>query len=200
MRFSSPVVALCLACAAAPAAAQERLSSWFVGVTGALASFRGGAAEVNLGLAAQPSQAIGGALSVGRRFGAWEVGVEAGFTTTHVEVVTDGASLENRSEGLDRLRFALLAGYRLARIGSASIHARVGPVLDYWSVDGEDGRTVLGSEGRLVVSTRLGPVDVENAFGLGRTESPFESGDLPPGYVRRGLTVWSLATGLRIGL
>jgi len=137
---------------------------------------------------------------VNRAFGAWEVGLAAGYASGNLRARTDDVVLDDRSGGVIRYRLGLTLGRRLVTFAPASVHAIIGPVLDRWDTADLGSRTVPGA--RLGASLRfaLGRVSIENALLFAVGGSPFEQRDLPSGVILRPLTTWSVGAGLRYGL
>jgi len=95
---------------------------------------------------------------------------------------------------------ALDFSWRIAQTGTgAGVRAHAGPVLDLWTVSGEDGpRARWGALAALTVEFPLGRRFAGSVRAGGAlTPSVFEPGELPPEFVRRAMRRGSVSLGIR---
>ena len=135
-------------------------------------------------------------LSIGRKHGAWNLDLEAGWAGGHVEAGNDALSIQDRTSDVSRYRLAIGFARRLASAGSGAIAVALAPTLDLWAVDG-DNRVRAGAEGRLVLRVPLGAVELENRIGIGLSGNPIEATDIGEVSDRRGLRTVLVGVGLR---
>lgn len=135
-------------------------------------------------------------LSAARRYGAWDLALEAGWAGGHIEAGNDAVSIQDRTTDVSRYRLAMAVGRGIASVGSGEIGVGLAPTLDLWTVDGET-RVRAGAEGRLVLRVPLGRAELENRIGIGLSGSPVEAGDIGAVSDLRKLRTLSVGFGLR---
>jgi hypothetical protein len=92
--------------------------------------------------------------------------------------------------------------YRVASVGSANeLRVRAGPLFEVWSMVDEKSRTRIGIQGAASLGIPLGSrfAGVLSA-GVALIPSPFEDGELLPGYDLRALWRRRFAVGLQYRL
>jgi hypothetical protein len=196
-----PLVLLSLLAAAPPIAAQMPAddSGWHLG--GGVEALRFGhvaVSDVAPGVAAEvrPSGRPAAHLSVGRKYGAWGVDLEAGWAGGHIEAGNDALSIQDRTSDVSRYRLAVGIARRVAAAGTGFLSIALAPTLDLWAVDG-DSRVRAGAEGRLVLVVPLGAVELENRIGVGFSGNPIEATDIGEVSDLRGLRTILVGFGLR---
>ena len=196
-----PSVLLSLLAAAPPITAQMPAdhTGWYLG--GGVEAVRFGHVAVGAaapGVAAEvrPSGRPSVHLTVGRKYGAWSLDLEAGWAGGHIEAGNDAISIQDRTSDVSRYRLAIGIARRVAAAGSGAIAIALAPALDLWAVDGES-RVRAGAEGRLVLRVPLGSVELENRIGVGLSGNPIEGRDLGEVSDLRGLRTVLVGVGLR---
>lgn len=148
-----------------------------------------------------PASRTGFHAGLSRRSGAWEIGVEAGYSSGPLRARTDALILDDRTGDVTRYRLGAVLGRRLVALGPAALLLVAGVGLDHWEADGIGGRSTLAGRGGLALQVPLGgAVELENRILLGIGPSPFRKEDIPPTAHRQSLRTLSLGAGLRIGL
>jgi hypothetical protein len=196
-----PVVLVSFLAAAPPIAAQMPADDtrWHLG--GGVEAVRFGhvaVSEAAPGVAAEvrPSSRPAVHLSVGRKYGAWGLDLEAGWAGGHIEAGNDALSIQDRTSDVTRYRLAIGIARRIAASGSGVLAIALAPTLDLWAVDG-DSRVRAGAEARLVLHVPLGAVELENRIGVGLSGNPIEATDIGEVSDLRGLRTVFLGLGLR---
>ena len=92
--------------------------------------------------------------------------------------------------------------YRIASVGSSNqALLRVGPLFEVWSIIDEKSRTRVGVQGAASLGIPLGGSFAGLlSAGAALIPSPFEDGELLPGYDLRALWRRRFAVGLQYGL
>jgi hypothetical protein len=200
MRLHSSLL-LSLLAAAPPIAAQmpADITGWHLG--GGVEAVRFGhvaVSEAAPGVAAEvrPSGRSAFNLSVGRRYGAWGLDLEAGWAVGHIEAGNDALVIQDRTSDVSRYRLAIGITRQVTSAGRGVIAVALAPTLDLWAVDGES-RVRAGAEGRLVVRVPLAAVELENRIGLGFSGNPIEATDIGAVSDLRGLRTVLVGVGLR---
>jgi hypothetical protein len=135
-------------------------------------------------------------LSVGRKYGAWGLELEAGWAGGHIEAGNDAVSLQDRTSDVSRYRVTIGIARRVAAAGSGALAVALAPTLDLWVVNG-DSRVRAGAEGRLMLRVPLGAVELENRIGVGFSGNPIEAADIGEVSDLRGLRTVLVGVGLR---
>lgn len=175
--------------------AADAVTMWFGGVsvdtsaTGENLSFR-------------PYRPTGVGLRVERRFARAGVGLQLHYAEPALGLVGDDAVVA-ANDFLALYEAALEASWRIARTASGvDLRAHAGPVLDLWSVSGDDGlRVRWGALAAASVEFALGRRFAGAVRASGAlTPSVFEPGELPPEFVRRAMRRGSVSLGIRYQL
>lgn len=91
--------------------------------------------------------------------------------------------------------------YRLARVAANELTLQAGPLLEVWSVEGEEYQTRLGLQAGLSLKVPLGARLTGSLTGAAAlTASPFTKTQLDQGFERRPLWRRRLAGGLEFRL
>jgi hypothetical protein len=195
-----PSLLLSLLAAASPTAAQTPAddTGWRLG--GGVEAVRFGhvaVSEAAPGVAAEvrPSGRPAFHLSVGRKYGAWGLDLEAGWAGGHIEAGNDALSIQDRTSDISRYRLAIGIGRQVATTGTGVIAIALAPTLDLWAVDGES-RVRAGAEARLVLRVPLGAFELENRIGVGFSGNPIEVTDIGEVSDLRGLRTVLVGIGL----
>ncbi|TFG47838.1 MAG: hypothetical protein E4H38_07465 [Gemmatimonadales bacterium] len=207
MRANRLLVLLCVllpALAPGRSTAQQRPRPWELHVSLGRDAFGGASLDSvtvpSVPVEVTPAPHLAFEAGASRAFGAWEVGVSAGYASGNLRARTDRVVLDDRSGGVVRYRLGLILARRIVSVAPASVHALVGPVLDRWETADLGGRTVAGARMGASLRFALGRVSVENALLFAVGGSPFDQRALPAGVILRPLTTWSVGVGLRYGL
>lgn len=201
-----PILPLLLTtlCLPAALAAQSRLARWALTLHLSRESFGGASSDTTSvpGTRVQvyPSSRLSTEIGVGRRFGAWDLWLGAGYAGGDLRARTDLLLLDDRTTAVRRYRGSVLIGRDLARLGGASLRLVGGPVLDHWSTTGLGDHTTIGARGGAVLRVPLGGLEFENRVLFGIGQSPFDRSMLPAEAVVESLRTWSIGAGLRLGL
>lgn len=184
--------------------AQEHGGRWALVLSFARESFRGASSDTSsipgTTVEVYPSSRLSTELGLGRRLGAWDLTVSAGYASGDLRATTDLLAVDDRTTSVTRYRGALLLSRRVARFREASLLLLGGPVVDHWTTTGLGDRTTVGGRAGVALRVPLGRVELENRalFGLG--SSPFNRRDLPPEAKIESLRSWSLGVALRLRL
>jgi hypothetical protein len=94
------------------------------------------------------------------------------------------------------------AAYRIASFGPGNqVRIHAGPLLEIWSIIDEGSRTRVGVQGALSIDVPLGGRFGGSVLaGAALVPSPFETGELDPGYELRALWRRRFAVGLQYRL
>ena len=184
--------------------AQQQVGGWALMLSFARESFRGASSDTSsipgTTVEVYPSSRVSTEVGLGRRFGAWDVTLSAGYASGDLRAKTDALVLDDRTTPVKRYRGALLLSRRLTGFREASLLLIGGPVVDHWTTSGLGDRTTLGGRAGLALRVPLGGLELENRalFGLG--SSPFNRRDLPPEAKIESLRTWSLGVALHLKL
>jgi hypothetical protein len=128
----------------------------------------------------------------------WEI--HAGIETLDAALAVQDAALAvlAREASVSRLRWRVLAGRSVARLGEASVRASAGPALDIWSPSGSAARARVAAVARMGLRLDAGAVSLENSVAVSVSGSPLTAGELPDGY--RGNVLRALEVGLEARL
>jgi hypothetical protein len=127
-------------------------------------------------------------LSVGRKYGAWGLELEAGWAGGHIEAGNDAVSLQDRTSDVSRYRVTIGIARRVAAAGSGALAVALAPTLDLWVVNGDS---------RVMLRVPLGAVELENRIGVGFSGNPIEAADIGEVSDLRGLRTVLVGVGLR---
>jgi hypothetical protein len=186
---------------APPLAAQTRQASWSLAASAALAGFRGAAMDTTAGnVAVRPSQGIAFGVGLARRWSTWGVSLEISHLPVHVEAVSPEVVVQDRAEDFDRTRLAAMVTRRVARPGAGALELRLGPTVDGWSLGGKEVRGAIGGQAQLAIDFPVGPVKLEQVFGVGWSSSPFRTAELPENYRRSALRTMTVGIGVQFVL
>lgn len=128
------------------------------------------------------------------------LGVAVSYASAALSLDTDGPTLFVRGS-MTQVRLTPEIGGTVARLSSgAAVVARAGPLVEGWTLEGEEPRWRAGGHVGLALDFPLarrlaGLVTVR----LGVTPSVFEAGELPPEFERRTSWRTAVALGLRYG-
>jgi len=147
-----------------------------------------------------PAPRVALATGLTRQAGAWEFGLELGYTSGGLRASTEDLRVEQRTNDVSRFRAALTVGRRLARSGPVSVLLLASPGVDYWETEGIGNRTTVALRGGLLLRIPFGRVEFENRLLAGIGGSPFRREDLPPGGKVESLRTFSLGAALRLRL
>lgn len=152
------------------------------------------------GVAAEirPSGRAGVHLAATRSSGPWDLSVEAGWATGHIEASNDVVAIRDLTSDVTRYRLAVGLTRSVLTSGAGVVAVGLVPTLDLWAVEGES-RLRAGAEGRLVLRVPLGAVELENRVGLGLSGNPIEAADVGETADLRGLRAVVVGVGLRFG-
>lgn len=193
-----------LALWALPLSAQAPDRGWALYLGIARDAFTGGSSDTSTiagtDVEVTPAPRIAIATGLTRQAGAWEFGLELGYTSGGLRASTDAIRIDDRSNDVTRFRAALSVGRRLARSGPVSVLLLASPGVDYWESEGISTRTTVALRGGLVLRIPFGRVDFENRLLAGIGGSPFRREDIPPGGKVESLRTFSLGAALRLRL
>jgi hypothetical protein len=182
----------------APAA----MGQWTVGVELGADRFWGGSVEnapERRSFRPYRPTTFGGALE--RRSG--KAGVALRLLYTEASLALEGNDAVVAAKGVFKVYSASPeVSYRIASVGSSNhVLLRVGPLLEVWSVIDEKTRTRVGVQGAASLGIPLGG-RFAGVFSAGAAliPSPFEDGELLPGYDLRALWRRRFAAGLQYRL
>ena len=178
-------------------AAQAAATRWEAGAGAGLAVFssiarhQDGAGTTSL----LPFRATVTGVSLSWRHRAWEL--HTGIETLDATLAVQGAAVTvlAREASVSRVRWRLLAGRTVARLGEASVRASAGPALDVWSPSGAAARTRVSAVARMGLRLEAGPVSLENSVAVSVSGSPLTEDELPDGYRQEVLRVLELGLG-----
>ena len=186
----------------APGVAAQAATQWEAGAGAGLALFsriaRRQDAAGDASLVPYRATVTGASLSWHHR--GWEV--SSGLETLDAVLAVQDAQVAvlAREASLSRLRWLMLAGRRVARMGNASVRASAGPALDVWSPAGAASRTRVAAVARLGFRLDAGSVTLEHAVAVSVSRSPLGAAELPDGYRGSALRMVEVGLGLRLRL
>lgn len=193
-----------LALWALPLSAQAADRGWGLHLGIARDAFTGGSSDTSTIAGTEvevtPAPRIAIATGLTRQAGAWEFGLELGYSSGGLRASTDAIRIDDRSNDVTRYRAALTVGRRLARSGPVSLFLLASPGLDHWDTEGISTRTTVALRGGLVLRIPFGRVDFENRLLAGIGGSPFRREDIPPEGKVESLRTLSLGAALRLRL
>ncbi|MDX2123164.1 MAG: hypothetical protein SF070_19155 [Gemmatimonadota bacterium] len=199
-----PFLPTLLALWAIPLAAQAPDRGWAIHLAVARDAFSGGSSDTStipgIEVEVTPAPRIALATGLTRQAGAWEFGLELGYTSGGLRASTEDLRVEERTNDVARFRAALTVGRRLARSGPVSVVLLASPGVDRWETEGIGNRTTLALRGGLVLRIPFGRVEFENRLLAGIGGSPFRGEDIPPGGKAESLRTFSLGAALRLRL
>jgi hypothetical protein len=196
----TPVALLGLLLVAAPAGAAGQ---WGLGLEVGLARFAGTSRDtsgttVNGSFRPYVPWLFG--LGIERRVQRVTVGLRLSFANAAVALATDGPTLVEPAAMLHG-QIAPEVGGTLARSSTgATLAVRAGPIVEFWTLDGEDARWRTGGQVGLVLECPLvRRVAARVTVRAGVTPSVLTAEELPPEFVRRTSWRTGVALGLRYG-
>lgn len=138
--------------------------------------------------------------SVSWRGGKWELASEVDLLAAMLSVQDDAVTVAARDATVSRVRWRMLAGRTVARLGAAAVGASIGPALDLWSPDGMPVRARAAGVARIGLRFNAGAVTVENWISGSISGSPLGSAELPDGYRARALRTVEMGLAVGFGL
>ncbi|HEX7335959.1 MAG TPA: hypothetical protein VF252_02025 [Gemmatimonadales bacterium] len=139
-------------------------------------------------------------IGVARQAGRWDAGLR--FRYLSASLALEGTEGLVAVKGIfDVYGAAALLAYRVARIAANELTLEAGPLLEIWSVAGEESRTRLGLQVGASLKVPLGAGLLGSlTAGAAVMPSPFTESQLDAGFQRRALWRRRLAGGLEIRL
>lgn len=189
----------------APAAAQT--STWRLAATAGHAWFGGGIKDTTGGdLWGGPTSDIAWNLGVDRSVGSVRIGAGISYVTSHLTFEGPALALTDPTTSMDQVVVSLVVRAPLLKVGTAGaqLEAAVGPLVDFWSITGSEGRTRFGGLGALEfsapVSPKVGLLATASGAFSGSNFTDEEIPDLGPEFEEATFWTWAFGLGLRYGL
>jgi len=181
-----------------PRVAAQAATRWEAGAGAGLAVFSGIARRQDGPGATSllPYRATVTGVSLSWHHGDWEM--HTGIETLDAALAVQDAAVAvlAREVSVSRLRWRILAGGSVARLGEASVRASAGPALDVWSPSGSAARTRIAAVARMGLRLDAGAVSLENSVAVSVSGSPLTNGELPDGYRENLLRVLEVGLGV----
>jgi hypothetical protein len=174
---------------------------WRVGVEVGSERFWGGSADTaGEGPSFRPYRPTSFGLGLARWARKWGAGVS--FRYLSASLALEGAEGLVAVKGIFEVYGAdAHLAYRVARVSANELTLETGPLLEVWSVSGEESQTRVGIQAGLSLRVPLGTGLVGSLTGaLAVIASPFTESQLDSGFERRPLWRRRLAGGLELRL
>lgn len=129
--------------------------------------------------------------------GEWELASAVDLLAAKLSVQDDAVTVAARNATLARVRWRILAGRTVAKLGEAAAWTWIGPALDLWAPDGMVVRARVAGVARMGLRFEAGAIAVENWIAGSISGSPLSWAELPDGY--RGRVLRTVEVGLTVG-
>lgn len=206
MRWTAVTVAVIGGLVAATAATAQT-STWRLAATAGHAWFGGGIKDTTGGdLWGGPTSDIAWNLGVDRSVGSVRIGAGISYVSSHLMFEGPALTLTDPTTSMDQVVVSLVVRAPLLKVGTAGaqLEAAVGPLVDFWSITGSEGRTRFGGLGALEfsapVSPKVGLLATASGAFSGSNFNEGEVADLGPEFEEATFWTWAFGLGLRYGL
>lgn len=201
----APAVLLLAAGLASTARAQS--STWRLTATAGHTWFGGGIKDTTGGgFWGGPTSEIAWNLGVDRSAGAVRIGLGVSYVSSHLTVGDTVFSVTDPSVDMDQVVVSLVLRAPLLKVGTggAALEAAVGPLVDFWSLTGEDGRSRFGGLGALEfsapISEKVGLLATASGAFSGSYFTDDEIAIIGPDVEEATFWTWAFGLGVRYGL
>lgn len=187
---------------AGPLAAQS--SAWRLQASAGHAWFGGGVEDTTGGnLWGGPETTVAWNLGVDHTVGPVRIGAGLSYATSKLRFEGQDISLVDNTIDMEQVVVSLVARAPLLKVGSAgaALAVAAGPLVDFWSLTGEPGRSRFGGLGALEFSAPVSQALHLLATATGSfSGSPYEEGEITPEFQETTFWTWAFGLGVRYGL